>query len=138
MSEPWYKNGLQFECQQCGRCCGGEPGYVWVFDDDIRKIAAELGLASQRFEEAFVRVVPGLGKSLVEFENGDCCLLDPETRGCQVYLSRPIQCRTWPFWERNIDSPNSWKITAKFCPGCNKGPLFSQEQIEAAEKEIQI
>jgi Fe-S-cluster containining protein len=26
----WFKDGLRFECQRCGRCCRGEPGVVWV------------------------------------------------------------------------------------------------------------
>ena len=27
---PWFKEGLKFECQRCGRCCRGEPGVIWV------------------------------------------------------------------------------------------------------------
>ena len=138
MSEPWYKAGLQFQCKQCGRCCTGEPGYVWVSDGEIAKIAREVGLNQDQFESTFIRTVPGLGRTIIEFENGDCALFNPDTRGCRVYESRPIQCQTWPFWQRNIDSANSWKKTAKFCPGCNRGPLFSQEQIEAQERKIEI
>lgn len=138
MSDLWYKNGLQFGCQQCGRCCAGEPGYVWVNEPEIASIASELGLSILQFEMTFVRTIPRLGKSLLEFENGDCSLLDPETGSCRVYHSRPRQCRTWPFWSRNLDSPNSWKKTAKFCPGCNRGPLHSCEEIEQARKKMEI
>ena len=28
--QAWYSEGLRFECTQCGACCSGEPGYVWV------------------------------------------------------------------------------------------------------------
>ncbi len=138
MSERWYKSGLQFQCKQCGRCCTGEPGYVWVTDAELEQIARELGFDRIQFESTFVRTIPGLGRSLVEFENGDCCLFDPDTKSCQIYGARPIQCRTWPFWKRNIESANTWKKTAKFCPGCNRGPLFTQEQIDAQEREIEI
>ena len=43
MSEPWYKDGLQFECSQCGDCCTGAPGYVWVNKQEIAALAADIG-----------------------------------------------------------------------------------------------
>jgi uncharacterized protein len=43
MAEPWFKDGLHFTCTQCGKCCGGKPGYVWVNDEEIAAIAAFLG-----------------------------------------------------------------------------------------------
>lgn len=130
MSKPWYHAGLNFQCRKCGRCCTGEPGYVWVSEEDITKIAQELSLDRSLFESSFVKTVSRYGKSLVEYANGDCVLYDPETKMCKVYESRPIQCRTWPFWEQNLDLPSSWNKTAKFCPGCNHGTLITQEQIE--------
>lgn len=135
--ELWYKEGLQFDCRQCGRCCGGAPGYVWVTDEEIAEIAKLLDFQRFQFEMKFVRTV-GKRKSLHELSNFDCILFDPEKKGCRAYEARPAQCRTWPFWSRNIDRPNSWKKTAKFCPGCNKGPLHSLEEIEDRRKIIEI
>ena len=37
--QPWYKDGLGFQCTQCGDCCTGAPGYVWIN-------AAEIAFAS--------------------------------------------------------------------------------------------
>ena len=34
---PWFKEGLKFECQRCGRCCRGEPGVIWVNKKEIEK-----------------------------------------------------------------------------------------------------
>ncbi|MCA9080037.1 MAG: YkgJ family cysteine cluster protein, partial [Planctomycetaceae bacterium] len=39
---PWYHAGLPFSCTQCGDCCTGSPGFVWVTEDDIRAIAEHL------------------------------------------------------------------------------------------------
>ena len=36
---PWFKDGLRFECTQCGDCCTGSPGYVWVNDEEISALA---------------------------------------------------------------------------------------------------
>ncbi|MDR1959642.1 MAG: YkgJ family cysteine cluster protein [Planctomycetaceae bacterium] len=133
----WYKDGLKFACRQCGRCCVGEPGYVWVNEDEITAMAKQLGLSRSRFEASFVRMVGGK-KSLIELSNGDCIFYDPEIRGCKYYRVRPNQCQTWPFWEQNIDGPNSWKKTAKFCPGCDQGPLYAEEQITALKIQSEL
>lgn len=126
---PWYKDGLQFECAQCGRCCGGEPGYVWVTAEETQAMAKQLNFSAALFEQSFVYTVRGRKRSLKEFPNGDCVLLN-EKHGCKVYEERPVQCRTWPFWKQNIRTPKTWDATAKRCPGCNRGKLYSLEEIQ--------
>ena len=55
---PWYKKGLKFECTQCGNCCTGAPGFVWVNKAEIDAMAGELGIASvEEFENKYVRLV---------------------------------------------------------------------------------
>ena len=129
-TDPWYKAGLSFECKRCGRCCGGGPGFVWVTSQDIENLAKKLGLPTGVFEQAFVYTVRGNQKSLKEYSNGDCVLLDEKTRGCKAYEARPLQCRTWPFWPQNVATEKSWKTTAKNCPGCNRGKLYTLDEIE--------
>jgi len=136
-SQKWYREGLQFECTQCGDCCSGEPGYVWVDETEIAAMAAEMNLDCETFKHRFVRKV-GRDQSLLEYPDGDCILLDPETRKCTVYQSRPIQCRTWPFWSSNLKSKKAWRETCEICPGAGKGRLYSLEQIEIARKEKQV
>ena len=134
---PWYADGLRFTCTQCGDCCSGEPGYVWVERDEIESMADALSMDTETFERKFVRQV-GPDKSLIEYANGDCILLDPETRRCTVYAARPIQCRTWPFWDSNLKSKKAWKETCKVCPGSGVGQLYTFEQIEAARKQKSV
>ena len=90
-----------------------------------------MGIGAAEFAALFVRAV-GRKKSLLERENGDCVLLDPDKKKCVVYDSRPVQCRTWPFWDSNLDRPNSWKRAAKNCRGCDapEGKLYTLEEIE--------
>ncbi|MBQ2684439.1 MAG: YkgJ family cysteine cluster protein [Thermoguttaceae bacterium] len=128
---PWFRQGLRFRCRKCGGCCTGEPGYVWVTNEELEKIARAVHLDRYEFENRYVRLVDGRRKSLIELPNGDCVLFDPVKRQCRVYDARPIQCKTWPFWERNIDTPNSWRKTARFCRGCNhpEGRLYTVEEI---------
>lgn len=136
--QPWYADGLQFECTQCGRCCGGAPGFVWVNAAEIAAMAAEKGIESiEEFERQFVRKV-GARKSLIEFENGDCIFLDPVKRNCTVYGSRPRQCRTWPFWDSNLKNEQAWKDTCEVCPGAGNGKLYELEVIETQRKVMHV
>src|SRR3990172_7081258 len=96
--EPWFQDGLRFQCTECGDCCTGAPGYVWVGRDEIAELAEHLGVSVADFERKYVRRV-GSRKSLIEYANGDCVFFDGASRKCTVYQARPLQCRTWPFWQ---------------------------------------
>lgn len=128
--EPWYADGLRFKCTACGDCCTGSPGYVWLNQAEIDAMAAELELTAKEFERRYVRNV-GVRRSLKELPKSyDCVLLDPESRKCKVYASRPRQCRTWPFWDSNLKSPETWQETCEACPGAGKGKLYDIDHIE--------
>ena len=134
----WYEDGLRFQCSQCGDCCTGAPGYVWVNQQEIEQLAADLEYADvEEFEDKYVRKV-GIRKSLVEFPNGDCVFFDNQARTCQVYQSRPRQCRTWPFWDSNLRTPEAWKLTCESCPGAGKGKLHQIDVIEEQRAVIRI
>jgi uncharacterized protein len=134
---PWYRDGLRFQCTGCGDCCTGAPGFVWVNKDDIAALAAEVGMDVDGFEAKFVRAI-GARKSLVEYKNGDCVFFDNVTRKCRVYAARPRQCRTWPFWESNIRTPEAWAQTCEACPGSGTGRLYQLGEIESQKALIRI
>lgn len=133
MSSPWYKDGLRFTRTQCGNCCTGAEGYVWVNQSEMRAIAAFLGRRDGRLTREHVRKV-GIRFSLTEDpETGDCCFLKTTPQGrriCGIYPLRPLQCRTWPFWETNLASIDTWNAAAGECPGMNHGRRHDLVQIE--------
>lgn len=135
--QPWYAEGLRFRCTQCGDCCTGGEGYVWVNQQEVEELAAARGMTPAAFETQFVRRV-GIRRSLTERSNGDCVLLDETTRRCTVYAARPRQCRTWPFWDSNLRTPQAWDEAAAACPGCNKGDLVPLEQIVEQAAKIRL
>ncbi len=139
MSEqPWYADGLKFKCTQCGDCCTGAPGYVWVNKQEVEAIAATIGVEDiEEFERLYVRKV-GIRKSLKEFPNGDCVFFDTEERGCTVYSARPRQCRTWPFWDSNLRTEQAWQETCEVCPGSGKGKLYKLRQIQSRRGVMKI
>ena len=135
--QPWYTDGLRFECTQCGNCCTGDPGVVWVDEDELQAIAdfLQVSLGEVRLEHTRLY---GRRVSLREFANGDCTFFDGATRRCRIYPVRPRQCRTWPFWRSNLESPQTWTETGQGCPGINCGELVQLDEIERRAAVIEI
>jgi Fe-S-cluster containining protein len=136
MSEPWYQDGLRFRCTRCGKCCTGAPGYVWVNDAEMMAIAEHRGETVAHTAALHTRPV-GRRVSLREKANGDCIFYDPAD-GCTIYPVRPRQCRTWPFWESNIVTPEAWEKTCEICPGSGLGELIPVEEITRRMKTIRL
>ena len=134
---PWYHGGLKFTCTGCGDCCTGAPGYVWVNKQEISELAELNDLSVEEFADQYTRKV-GIRRTLKEFSNGDCVFFDNQTRKCGVYTARPRQCRTWPFWDSNLKSPEDWERTCDECPGSGTGKLHQLSEIEEQRKILRI
>ncbi len=94
-------------------------------------MAARLGLAEAVFLERYTRRI-GQRRSLNETRTSfghDCVFLDRTTHPgkaiCGLYDARPMQCRTWPFWPENLESPEAWRAVKERtpCPGMDSGPV---------------
>ena len=131
-AKPWYAEGLRFSCLRCGDCCRGEPGFVWISDDEIKAAARCLGLPAAQFHRKYVRKAFGR-LSLIELAGGDCIMWSPG--GCKIYPARPVQCRTFPFWAEYILSPQGWETAHKRCPGVGAGKLHTVEEIRQKLRE---
>ncbi len=134
--EPWYHGGLRFQCTMCGHCCTGVPGYVWVTDEEIEAIAAFLRESIEATTAVHTRMTKQ-GRSLREKANGDCVFYD-KAAGCTIYAVRPAQCRTWPFWESNLQTPAAWQHTCEVCPGSGQGDLIPVEEITRRMNVIRL
>ena len=49
--------------------------------------------------------------------------------GCTIYPVRPRQCRTFPFWPENLESPEAWEEATETCHGVGSGKLYRLEDI---------
>ena len=99
-------------------------------EEEVARIAEHRGESPADFARRFVRRV-GDRLSLIERPGGDCVFWQVG-KGCTVYSARPTQCRTWPFWDDNIESPEDWKQVQKGCPGAGKGRVYSIGEIQDA------
>lgn len=128
---PWYEDGLAFACTRCGNCCTGAPGTVQVCEAETEELARLVGLDLADFCERFTRLLDDGTVSLIERSNGDCIFWSARD-GCLVYAARPRQCRTWPFWRRNLASREAWAAAAAGCPGIDRGERHERAAIERA------
>ncbi|MDR3343698.1 MAG: YkgJ family cysteine cluster protein [Treponema sp.] len=129
---PFYIEGLCFSCTRCSTCCRYERGFVFLTEKDTTLLAAALQVSYTDFVDTYCRWVsmePGREQlSLKEKPNYDCVFWE---NGCSLYEKRPLQCRTFPFWESLLASFDAWKRAAGSCPGMGRGMLHGKDEIEA-------
>jgi Fe-S-cluster containining protein len=124
--QPWWHQGIRFECQGSGKCCVSRDdyGYVYLTLEDWRRLAAALGMPTRQFTRQYCAKTDGF----FHLENRDAACLFLAGRRCTVYEARPTQCRTWPFWPENM-KPKAWQAIADYCPGVGQGRVVPAETI---------
>ncbi len=105
-------------CRECtGNCCTGESGYIWVAVQKIPEMAAYLGIDNSEFIKKFLKK-GGYRYSIKEIQRAegeyDCIFFDRTILGCMIYPVRPLQCRTFPFWDYFKDNEEELRNE---CPG---------------------
>jgi len=139
---PFYSGGLRFSCARCSACCRYESGYVYLSENDLSRLANEFKMSYTEFIEVWCRWIPFTGGkerlserlSLKEKSNFDCIFWKNR---CTVYHVRPLQCRTFPFWDYTVCSNEAWNNAGKNCPGINSGALHSVEEIEGCLRSME-
>ena len=131
-----YKNGIRFECQGSGNCCVSRDsyGFVYLSDSDIKRFSKSFKLSAKKFKEKYCQITNGFTHLVEKTElTGKCIFL--KDKKCSVYKSRPSQCRTWPFWNENMNS-KIWNENISInCPGVGKGKIIKSKVIERFLKE---
>jgi Fe-S-cluster containining protein len=132
---PFYAQGLRFSCTRCSCCCRHESGFVYLSENDLSRLANEFKMGYTAFIETWCRWVPFERDterlSLKEKSTFDCIFWSGKgAAGCMVYHDRPLQCRTFPFWDSIMSSHGAWKSAGTDCPGINTGDLHQREEIE--------
>ena len=115
-TKPWFENGLSFKCTGCGKCCTGSDGYVFLSPTDIERLAIHFSTTREEFIAKYTRIVEN-EIVLLDSASSECIFL--KDNKCDVYLNRPVQCRTFPWWIDNIRSEKAWNEAASYCEGIN-------------------
>ncbi len=130
------EKGIRFECQGSGNCCvsRGTYGFVYLSKKDIKKLSDGFKTTEQNFVKKYCHKTDGfIHLKELKKNNGNCIFL--KNNKCTVYKSRPIQCRTWPFWPENMNTKTWNNDIAKNCPGIGKGKVKRKKEIL---KQVQI
>jgi uncharacterized protein len=128
---PFYNAGLRFECTKCSYCCRYTPGFVFLSHNDLGRLVTAFHMEQDEFIATYCRFVDMSDRvklSFIEKDNYDCEFW--EKNGCSIYEHRPLQCKSYPFWGSNLQSPKEWAELGFFCPGVGKGTCHSQGSIE--------
>ncbi len=129
MDEKWYDQGVRFKCTGCGKCCTGEPGYVWLTEEDIKVIATHLNLDRATFIRKHTRSTHGRLSLNEHPKTYDCEFF--RDKKCLIYKARPLQCRTFPFWGENLISKRAFLEVGGRCEGIDhkEAPLIQIKEI---------
>lgn len=121
----FFDQGLRFRCQQCGDCCVGEHGTIYVSAPEIEAIAACLRMPVDGFTTRYLYPYKD-SYSIKEDDQGRCLFYE---EGCAIYNIRPMQCRTYPFWFSTLRSEERWRRVGRQCPGIGRGRLYTKSEL---------
>lgn len=104
-------------CDTCaGNCCIGESGNIWINNQEIEILRKHLNITENKLRNDFLEK-RGYRYSLKEVQLGKddyaCIFFDLEKKQCSIYEARPIQCKTFPFWDY---FKNNKEEVIKECP----------------------
>lgn len=104
-------------CESCGgNCCTGESGYIYLNQKEMEAIAGHLELSLVELKEKYLfknGYKFSIKERIVE-DSHDCVFFNRDINGCGIYLVRPNQCRTFPFWSYFKKHEDELRLE---CPG---------------------
>jgi Fe-S-cluster containining protein len=108
-----------------------ESGFVYLSENDLSRLAKEFKMEYTDFIKTWCRWVSFERDrerlSLKEKSNFDCIFWNQQ---CTVYRARPLQCRTFPFWDNVVCSSTAWETAGGGCPGINTGERHTGKKID--------
>ena len=121
-----------YKCNKCPGYCCSYP-VIPLKKRDVERLAEHFGLSFKDARRKFTKVdgdEPYAMRRKEDVHFGRICrFFDTKERRCTVYEARPVQCRTWPFWPENVESPEDWEHVTQICPGSGKGRHYSADEI---------
>ncbi|MDH3677747.1 MAG: YkgJ family cysteine cluster protein [Nitrosopumilus sp.] len=120
----------------CGNCnhknCCTDSAVPLLFQYDLKKIRENFPTRMNYIKIIKVKdkLVSALGKKK---NSTQCVFWDDKIKGCDIYESRPLDCKLYPFDILEIDDSYHWIVYS-----CNKDSdwHWSEKYLDSFEKEI--
>ena len=126
-----YPANVRFECNRCGLCCGDtieKTRHVLLLESEAQDISAQTGLPIEDFTNEITSNIPYVYE-IKKSSQGKCVFL--ESNQCNIYKSRPLICRFYPF-ELRFDQDKEIHIFnyTHECPTIGKGKTMTRKDFE--------
>ena len=126
------EEGVKFGCTGCGRCCQND-GVVWLDTDEFADLCESLKMKPDDVLDRYTEeVMSGWVKlknkpdTLSQTGNDRCIFLsDVDGKSCTIYESRPVQCRTYPYWPKLLFNSSTFNSQAVVPDDSSAGPHWS-------------
>lgn len=109
-----------------------EPGFVYISDTELSKIASHLG---EKIQDLIARLKLQREdhRWMIDANDGNGCPLLDANKSCSVHPVKPKQCATFPFWPELLDDAAEWDAAKRYCPGIDatQGKIYTRGEILA-------
>ena len=132
-----YPSEVSFECIRCGLCCrdtGKRRRKIVLTSTDLRNIANITNLSTNEFCRAS-HTAPEPFQHIMRETYGACMFLGRDST-CDIYNSRPMICRCYPFLIQFDENNIVFSISAKDCPGLSRGHKLTKQFFEKLGEEV--
>ena len=126
---------MDFKCQGCGACCRIKNGIVRVGDDEIRRIAAFLGMSEQEFIDRETEIAPDRRGLILKSRADESCVYLTDDNRCRIHPVKPDKCRTFPYAWTNPDSTDVCPALAR---STMKSALMSRAPAIRGQVALQV
>jgi len=91
---------VYYNCDRCPAYCCSYPRII-VNKTDVKRLAKHFGMEVEKAYKKFTKKGHEKGEVVLRHQKDEhfgtiCQFIDPETRGCTVYKSRPKICGDFP------------------------------------------
>lgn len=109
-----------FRCRECGHCCQGQTT-VSLNADDLRRMAAFLGLTIEALKEKYLRETNGVVQ--MKIVDNHCIFYNG---GCTVHPGKPWRCTQWPLHPSILSDRVNFETIKESCPGINRNLSYEE------------
>jgi uncharacterized protein len=117
----WFENSVSFACTACGKCCKSRgKTKVYINPAELTILADQFDLGVDTFTDTYTdihRLQDGTQLRSLKSNPAKTQCIFLKDNICTVYVNRPTQCRTYPYWPDLMVGKAEWVSEQRDCEG---------------------